>query len=87
MIQINDDFYEDLTPETVVNLIEALRESVKVGKNIELPAAGPLHHPGNPPTSSVKAGPLTGRSTCENSAGQTNLLEKPWGVEKTRADL
>jgi hypothetical protein len=25
MIQINDDFYEDLTPESVVTVLEALR--------------------------------------------------------------
>ncbi|KOS21420.1 NADH-ubiquinone oxidoreductase 24 kDa subunit [Escovopsis weberi] len=65
MIQINDDYYEDLTPETVVQLLTALKADAKV------PAAGPL----------------SGRQTCENSAGQTNLKSEPWGIEKTRADL
>lgn len=33
MVQINDDYYEDLTPETMVGLLEALRrgETPKVG--------------------------------------------------------
>jgi NADH dehydrogenase (ubiquinone) flavoprotein 2 len=30
MVQINDDYYEDLTPESVVVLLKALRESVQV---------------------------------------------------------
>lgn len=71
MIQINDDFYEDLTPETVVKLLDALKESAPATSSVKAPVAGPL----------------SGRQTCENSAGQTNLLEEPWGVNKTRADL
>lgn len=30
MIQINDDYYEDLTPETVVELLKALQASAAV---------------------------------------------------------
>lgn len=71
MIQINDDYYEDLTPETTVQLIKALKESVGATANVKVPAPGPL----------------SGRQTCENSAGPTNLVDEPWGVEKTRADL
>ncbi|PSR76440.1 thioredoxin-like [2Fe-2S] ferredoxin-domain-containing protein [Coniella lustricola] len=70
MVQINDDYYEDLTPETTKSLLAALKESVNdVSKAIPAP------------------GPLSGRQTCENSAGQTNLLSEPWGVETTRSDL
>ena len=29
MVQINDDFYEDLTPESIVTLLTALQESAK----------------------------------------------------------
>lgn len=72
MIQINDDYYEDLTPETVVDLLKALKAS---GGDASAAAKVP------------KAGPLTGRQTCENSKGQTNLLDEPWGAEKTRSDL
>ncbi|KAJ4306209.1 NADH:ubiquinone oxidoreductase 24 [Collariella sp. IMI 366227] len=70
MVQINDEYYEDLTPDTVKTLLTALKESVA-----DVSKAPP------------KAGPLTGRDTCENSAGLTNLTSEPWGVEKTRDDL
>ena len=72
MIQINDDYYEDLTPETIKSLLTALKASVTdVGAAAQVP----------------KPGPLSGRDTCENSAGITNLTSEPWGVEKTRDDL
>jgi len=72
MIQINDDYYEDLTPESIKSLLTALKESVTdVGKADKVP----------------KPGPLSGRDTCENSAGLTNLTSEPWGAEKTRSDL
>lgn len=72
MIQINDDYYEDLTPETVVALLDGLKASA-------LDTTGKTPIP--------KAGPLTGRDTCENSAGLTSLTSTPWGIETTRADL
>jgi NADH dehydrogenase (ubiquinone) flavoprotein 2 len=69
MVQINDDYYEDLTPETMKSLLTALKESVTdVSKT-------------------PKPGPVSGRDTCENSAGLTNLTSEPWGTEKTRDDL
>lgn len=75
MIQINDDYYEDLTPESVVSLLDSLRESATAtgsgGASPKVPAPGPL----------------SGRQTCENSAGQTNLNSQPWGIETTRSDL
>lgn len=72
MVQINDDYYEDLTPETTKQLITALKEAgISSDKSSKVP----------PP------GPLSGRQTCENSKGQTNLHDEPWGVETTRADL
>ncbi|KAH8121426.1 hypothetical protein ACSS6W_004568 [Trichoderma asperelloides] len=39
MIQINDDYYEDLTPETVVKLLEDLKAT---GTTSKAPIAGPL---------------------------------------------
>lgn len=69
MVQINDDYYEDLTPETTKSLLTALRESA--GDVSKIP----------------KPGPLSGRQTCENSAGQTTLLGEPYGAEVTRSDL
>lgn len=75
MIQINDEYYEDLTPETTVKLLKALKDSAAdvAGKGTATKIPGP--------------GPLSGRQTCENSKGQTNLLDEPWSTEKTRADL
>ena len=75
MVQINDDYYEDLTPETTVALLKALKESAAAVGSSSSAAKVPA------------AGPLSGRRTCENSKGQTNLLDKPWGAEKTRPDL
>lgn len=72
MVQINDDYYEDLTPESIKSLLVALKESVlDVSKADKVPAPGPL----------------SGRDTCENSNGLTNLTSEPWGVETTRQDL
>lgn len=72
MVQINDDYYEDLTPESVKSLLTALKESaLDVSKADKVP----------------KPGPLSGRQTCENSAGITSLTSEPWGPETTREDL
>ncbi|KAG0170270.1 NADH:ubiquinone oxidoreductase 24 [Apophysomyces sp. BC1034] len=66
VMAINDDYYEDLTPETT----EALLENLKAGK-------------------AIKAGPQTGRLTCEPAAGvYTTLKEEPYGPGfRVRADL
>jgi NADH dehydrogenase (ubiquinone) flavoprotein 2 len=71
MVQINDDYYEDLTYDTTVQLLKALQEAEKTGDSKKIPAPGPL----------------SGRESCENSAGLTSLTGEPWGKEKTRADL
>jgi NADH dehydrogenase (ubiquinone) flavoprotein 2 len=72
MVQINDDYYEDLTPETTKQLLSALKEgATSTTGNVKVPAPGPL----------------SGRQTCEHSEGQTNLTSEPWGVETTRSDL
>ncbi|RAH70598.1 complex I 24 kDa subunit family protein [Aspergillus aculeatinus CBS 121060] len=68
MVQINDDYYEDLTPESIKTLLTALKESAtaaEAGQPVKVPAPGPL----------------TGRQTCENSAGLTNLVEPVWDPE------
>lgn len=72
MVQINDDYYEDLTPESVVQLLKALEATAKdVKETVKTPTPGPL----------------SGRKTCENHKGLTNLTTEPWGKETTRADL
>ncbi|KJK61403.1 Thioredoxin-like [2Fe-2S] ferredoxin [Aspergillus parasiticus SU-1] len=68
MVQINDDYYEDLTPESMKTLLTALKESATAtdaGKTVQIPAPGPL----------------SGRNTCENSAGLTNLKNPVWDPE------
>lgn len=64
MVQINDDYYEDLTPESIKTLLTAFKESsraLEAGETVKVPAPGPL----------------SSRDTCENSAGLTNLREPP----------
>jgi NADH dehydrogenase (ubiquinone) flavoprotein 2 len=73
MVQINDDYYEDLTYDSTVALLKALQESAKLTGEA---AAKKVPTPG----------PLSGRESCENSAGLTNLTGKPWGKEKLRTD-
>lgn len=63
MVQINDDYYEDLTPESIKALLTALKESSTGSAKVPAP------------------GPLSGRQTCENSAGLTNLRDPVWDPE------
>ncbi|THC99676.1 hypothetical protein EYZ11_000837 [Aspergillus tanneri] len=66
MVQINDDYYEDLTPESIKTLLTALKESATAtdaGKQVPAP------------------GPMSGRQSCENSAGLTSLREPVWDPE------
>jgi NADH dehydrogenase (ubiquinone) flavoprotein 2 len=73
MVQINDDYYEDLTYDTTVQLLKALQDSSKLSGDA---AAAKLPKPG----------PTSGRKSCENSAGLTNLTSEQWGNEKLRTD-
>lgn len=115
MVQINDDYYEDLTPESVVTLLKALQDSAKIagasgmkdGLSSVTGGAGVGAVTGD--DSNVKAGnevgkhsgrmyegpggvkvpapgPMSGRKSCENSGGLTNLTSEPWGNEKLRTD-
>ncbi|KAJ1326624.1 NADH-ubiquinone oxidoreductase subunit [Microdochium nivale] len=77
MVQINDDYYEDLTPETTRQLVRALRDSANATGGGAKAAAGKVPAPG----------PLSDRQSCEHSGGLTNLTSEPWGVETTRSDL
>lgn len=68
MVQINDDYYEDLTPESIKTLLTALKDTTvatEAGKTVQVPAPGPL----------------SGRQSCENSQGITNLREPVWDPE------
>ena len=123
MVQINDDYYEDLTPESVTTLLKALKDSaIQVGatglsSGMGDESSGPSKMPDEAgkgaitgedrdvksgdevgkqtsrtyesPSGKVKIpapGPMSGRRTCENSAGLTNLTSPMWGNEKLRTD-
>ncbi|KAF1816199.1 hypothetical protein P152DRAFT_454453 [Eremomyces bilateralis CBS 781.70] len=71
MIQINDDYYEDLTAATTTQLLKALKAAeTSGGQKVEVP----------------KAGPLSGRESCEPAGGLTSLTSAPWGNETLRKD-
>ena len=110
MVQINDDYYEDLTPESTVALLKALQASAKdvettassssveggkgaltgEDKNVKSGAevgegGGRIYEKDGVPVPSP--GPMSGRKTCENIAGLTNLTSEPWSTEVFRKDL
>jgi NADH dehydrogenase (ubiquinone) flavoprotein 2 len=91
MLQLNDDYYEDLTPETTHKLLNALREA-------EQTTSGAQATDGSAQTDGARRqagsavqvpppGPMTGRHSCENKAGLTSLTSPMWGPETTRPDL
>src|ERR1700712_410298 len=73
MVQINDEYYEDLTYDTTVSLLKALQNAAKL--------TGEAAEKAMP-----KPGPHSSRESCENADGLTNLTSKPWGKEKLRTD-
>lgn len=64
MVQINDDYYEDLTPETTVQLLQALKDSSTISgyDANKVPRPGPQAYEGKQ------------RMTCEPRAGLTALV-------------
>ncbi|KAF9347581.1 hypothetical protein BGX34_003015 [Mortierella sp. NVP85] len=65
VLAVNDDYYEDLTPETTLAVLKSLK------------ADKPL-----------KAGPQSGRHTCEPKGGLTSLTTEPTGPGfRIRSDL
>jgi NADH dehydrogenase (ubiquinone) flavoprotein 2 len=107
MIQINDEYYEDLTPETTIQLLDALKASAEntgakeaapdrkgalTGHDPEVVGGDQIAKTNNQSRKKdgvviPRPGPLTGRASCENGAGLTNLTSEPWGKETTRKDL
>jgi NADH dehydrogenase (ubiquinone) flavoprotein 2 len=110
MVQINDDYYEDLTPESTVELLKALQASAKevetaasssqveasksalTGKSKDVKSglevgkdSGKIYDDGK--VKLPAPGPMSGRKSCENSAGLTSLTSRMWGPEMTRKDL
>jgi NADH dehydrogenase (ubiquinone) flavoprotein 2 len=99
MVQINDDYYEDLTYDTTVSLLKALQHAAEAtgagsgqaglageagkgavtGDDRNVKSGNEIHEQGRSyEASGVKLptpGPLSGRKSCENSDGITNLKE------------
>ncbi|KAH6644174.1 thioredoxin-like [2Fe-2S] ferredoxin-domain-containing protein [Boeremia exigua] len=80
MVQINDDFYEDLTYETTQSLLNALKHATSA-TGAQAPAEG-LAGAAKVPA----PGPLSGRQSCEPAGGLTALNSEFWGNEKLRTD-
>jgi len=94
MVQINDDYYEDLTAETTTQLLKALQAASKAtgagggAKGLEGAKGQDGDSAAGQQQRSYEAqgiklptpGPLSGRKTCENMEGLTSLTEvKEWG--------
>ena len=99
MVQINDDYYEDLTYDTTVSLLKALQHAAEAtgagggsaglageagkgavtGEDRNVKSGNKINEQGrNYEAQGVKVptpGPLSGRSTCENSDGLTSLKD------------
>ncbi|KAK5169125.1 NADH:ubiquinone oxidoreductase 24 [Saxophila tyrrhenica] len=106
MVQINDDYYEDLTPEKTKDLLTALKEAAeKTGAGGNAPGlAGEMGKDevsgkptGQKQPNALKLGgegysaqganipapgPLSSRVSCENSKGQTTLMNEPPSPEQ-----
>ncbi|CZR60597.1 probable NADH dehydrogenase flavoprotein 2, mitochondrial precursor [Phialocephala subalpina] len=103
MVQINDDYYEDLTPESTVALLKALQASAKdlpaeggkgaiTGEDKNVKSGAEVGKGGGriyeiDGVPVPSPGPMSGRKTCENIAGLTSLTSEPWGPEVFREDL
>ena len=98
MVQINDDYYEDLTPDTVSNLLRALKQSAKDCPIDQKPNGHDIskieieQNDDTITSHDLKAspvpnpGPLSGRQSCEPRSGLTSLQTNPWGKETLRTD-
>src|ERR1700712_3152663 len=97
MVQINDDYYEDLTYDTTVSLLKALQAAAEAtdagggaaglageagkgaitGEDRNVKSGNAISEQGRSyEAQGIKLptpGPLSGRHTCENSDGLTNL--------------
>ena len=81
MIQINDDYYEDLTYETTTSLLKALKEAEGATGTSGTVGSG------DGKGAILKPGPLSGRQSCEPASGLTSLhTVEPWTDEMMRKD-
>jgi NADH dehydrogenase (ubiquinone) flavoprotein 2 len=73
MVQINDEYYEDLTYDTTIELLKGFQSAAKLTGDAAIQAE-------------PKPGPKSGRESCENSVKLTNLTSEKWGKDKLRTD-
>jgi NADH dehydrogenase (ubiquinone) flavoprotein 2 len=84
MVQINDDYYEDLTYESTTSLLKALKEaSEKTGAAGGAPGLASDATSGTTGVRIPAPGPLSGRASCEPAAGLTSLTSEMWTGEST----
>ncbi|KAK7532979.1 thioredoxin-like [2Fe-2S] ferredoxin-domain-containing protein [Phyllosticta citribraziliensis] len=90
MVQINDDYYEDLTADKTKSLLKALRASAQAtgeaatGVDAEINPQDRTYTAGG--VKIPAPGPLSGRQTCEPHTGLTALTGEPWSNEVFRKD-
>ncbi len=100
IVQINDDYYEDLTPESMDAVLNALK---KAGDKMELDAKGKFYTGADKMEGDrvvdggeefkgkfekVPApGPLSKRTSCEPTEGLTSLTSEMWGKEKFKPEF
>ncbi|EON63776.1 NADH-ubiquinone oxidoreductase 24 kDa subunit, mitochondrial [Coniosporium apollinis CBS 100218] len=85
MVQINDDYYEDLTYDSTVSLLKGLQQAAET-TGMSGGAAGMGRGYEAQGVKMPTPGPLSGRKTCEPAAGLTSLTSPMWGNEMLRKD-
>jgi NADH dehydrogenase (ubiquinone) flavoprotein 2 len=88
MIQINDDYYEDLTPEKTVQLLDALKAAAdSLPKQLPMWDQCTAEEVKKAGVEIPTPGPVSGRHSCEPKGGLTTLTGPKWGKEVFRKDL
>ena len=98
MLQINDDYFEDLSAESTISILKALQaahasvDETSMGEPVEDDKMRHSHlnatsrASGIEGTSIPRPGPQSGRKSCEPKSGLTSLTSEPWGNETLRKD-
>ena len=100
MLQINDDYFEDLTAESTISILKALQAaSLTVSENSSEKATegngggmkqshlnSESRASGLNKTFIPQPGPQSGRESCEPKTGLTSLTSELWGNETLRKD-
>lgn len=98
MLQINDDYFEDLTAQSTISILNALqaadvdihksdhKNANNDGKMEQSHLYSESRASGLARNSVPRPGPQSGRESCEPKTGLTSLTGKPWGNETLRID-